>query len=209
MNHSQNWSSLFDGLESFLTSGTSHQNPHQTARQAGRLGYSLLFGDSNCCRHPPGRGHKDGTPTIRPEDRGFFGPPALRQPAILRDSTDRSAPAHSRGLSRYGQASMVEEILISFRQTTAIDLLLPGVERTGKPVELAVAVIVGYKDGKIYNEHSWLPIQTAKDSPSRPPCRPTEGRQGGPSRALRRNPEICQQHFRTPQGLFRRLAANL
>ena len=27
-------------------------------------------------------------------------------------------------------------------------------------------------------QHSWLPIQTANDSPYRPPCRPTEGRQG-------------------------------
>jgi len=73
---------------------------------------------------------------------------------------------------------MVEEILISFRQTTAMDLLLPGMEPTGKPAELAVAVIVGFKDGKICYEHSCFPIQTANDSPYRPPCRPTEGRQG-------------------------------
>ena len=41
----------------------------------------------------------------------------------------------------------------SFTHTTAIDWLLPGVTPTGKPVEMAVAVIVGFKDGKISHEN--------------------------------------------------------
>ena len=41
----------------------------------------------------------------------------------------------------------------SFTHTTAIDWLLPGVKPTGKPVEMAVAVIVGFEDGKISHEH--------------------------------------------------------
>jgi len=52
-----------------------------------------------------------------------------------------------------GQDQIVEEIFISFTHTTFIDWLLPGVAPTGKPVEMAVAVVVGFKDGKISHEH--------------------------------------------------------
>ncbi len=52
-----------------------------------------------------------------------------------------------------GEASIVEEMAISFTHTTRIDWLLPGVAPTGKPVEMAVAVVVGFKDGKISHEH--------------------------------------------------------
>jgi carboxymethylenebutenolidase len=52
-----------------------------------------------------------------------------------------------------GEHQIVEEVVISFTHTTAIDWLLPGVAPTGKPVEMAVAVIVGFKDGKISHEH--------------------------------------------------------
>jgi carboxymethylenebutenolidase len=52
-----------------------------------------------------------------------------------------------------GENQIVEEVAISFTHTTAIDWLLPGVAPTGKPVEMAVAVIVGFKDGKISHEH--------------------------------------------------------
>jgi carboxymethylenebutenolidase len=52
-----------------------------------------------------------------------------------------------------GTDQIVEELAISFTHTTAIDWLLPGVAPTGKPVELVVVVIVGFKDGKISHEH--------------------------------------------------------
>ena len=52
-----------------------------------------------------------------------------------------------------GETQIVEEVVISFTHTTPIDWLLPGVAPTGKPVEMAVAVIVGFKDGKISHEH--------------------------------------------------------
>ena len=48
---------------------------------------------------------------------------------------------------------MVDEFFISFTHTTMIDWLLPGVAPTGKSVEMAVAVIVGFKDSKISHEH--------------------------------------------------------
>jgi carboxymethylenebutenolidase len=52
-----------------------------------------------------------------------------------------------------GLDQIVEEIYISFTHTTEIDWLLPGVAPTGKQVEMAVAVVVGFKDGKISHEH--------------------------------------------------------
>lgn len=52
-----------------------------------------------------------------------------------------------------GHDQLVEELVISFTHTTPIDWLLPGVSPTGKSVEMAVAVIVGFKDGKISHEH--------------------------------------------------------
>jgi carboxymethylenebutenolidase len=52
-----------------------------------------------------------------------------------------------------GLDQVVEELVISFTHTAAIDWLLPGVAPTGKPVEMAVVVIVGFKDGKISHEH--------------------------------------------------------
>ncbi|MBM4123515.1 MAG: ester cyclase [Nitrospira sp.] len=52
-----------------------------------------------------------------------------------------------------GSDQIVEELVISFTHTTAMDWLLPGVVPTGKKVEMAVAVIVGFKNGKISHEH--------------------------------------------------------
>jgi len=52
-----------------------------------------------------------------------------------------------------GTDQIVEELAISFTHTTAIDWLLPSVAPTGKPVELVVVVIVGFKDGKISHVH--------------------------------------------------------
>jgi carboxymethylenebutenolidase len=52
-----------------------------------------------------------------------------------------------------GENQVVDELVISFTHTTPIDWLLPGVPPTGKRVELAVAVIAGFKNGKISHEH--------------------------------------------------------
>jgi carboxymethylenebutenolidase len=52
-----------------------------------------------------------------------------------------------------GDDQLVDELVISFTHTRAIDFMLPGVAPTGKPVEVAFAVIVRFKDGKITHEH--------------------------------------------------------
>src|SRR6202163_4074700 len=55
--------------------------------------------------------------------------------------------------STVGENQIFDESFISFTHTTAIDWLLPGVAPTGKPVEMTLAVVVGFKDGKISHEH--------------------------------------------------------
>jgi carboxymethylenebutenolidase len=52
-----------------------------------------------------------------------------------------------------GDERVVQELVMSFTHTMTIDWLLPGVAPTGKPVEVAFAVVVGFKDGKITHEH--------------------------------------------------------
>src|SRR3981081_4939832 len=52
-----------------------------------------------------------------------------------------------------GHDQVVDELVISFTHTTVIDWMLPGVPPTGKPVEVAFVVVVGFKDGKISHEH--------------------------------------------------------
>jgi len=52
-----------------------------------------------------------------------------------------------------GQDQVVEELVISFTHTKPVDWILPGVAPTGKPIEVAVVVIVGLKEGKISQEH--------------------------------------------------------
>ena len=52
-----------------------------------------------------------------------------------------------------GHDQVVDELVISFTHTTVIDWMLPGIPPTGKPVEVAFVVVVGFKDGKISHEH--------------------------------------------------------
>jgi carboxymethylenebutenolidase len=52
-----------------------------------------------------------------------------------------------------GDDRVVQELVMSFTHTMAIDWLLPGVAPTGKPVEVAFAVVVGFEGGKITHEH--------------------------------------------------------
>jgi carboxymethylenebutenolidase len=52
-----------------------------------------------------------------------------------------------------GDDQVVDEVVISFTHTAPIEWMLPGLAPTGKRVEVAFAVIVGFKDGKISHEH--------------------------------------------------------
>jgi carboxymethylenebutenolidase len=48
---------------------------------------------------------------------------------------------------------LVDELVIRFTHTEPIGHLLPGVAPTGRRVEIALAVIVGVRDGKVAYEH--------------------------------------------------------
>lgn len=52
-----------------------------------------------------------------------------------------------------GTQQIVDELIITFTHTTEIDWMLPNIKPTGKPVEVAFAVIVGFEAGKITHEH--------------------------------------------------------
>lgn len=53
----------------------------------------------------------------------------------------------------YSEKRLVDELIISFTHTTKIDWMLPGVEPTGKHVEVVFVVIVGFEDDKVAYEH--------------------------------------------------------
>lgn len=69
---------------------------------------------------------------------GKFFPPDVKITEVSRTADDHQ---------------IVDELVISFTHTTMIDWMLPGIAPTGKPVEVAFAVIVGFKDGRISHEH--------------------------------------------------------
>ena len=52
-----------------------------------------------------------------------------------------------------GESSIVEELYIRMTHTTVIDWLVPGVEPTGKVIEVAVVAVVGFDGDKISHEH--------------------------------------------------------
>ena len=52
-----------------------------------------------------------------------------------------------------GHDQIVEEVVISFTHTMALDWFLPGVAPTNKPVTAALVVVVGFEDNKISHEH--------------------------------------------------------
>lgn len=52
-----------------------------------------------------------------------------------------------------GHNTLVEEMIIAFTHTTKLDFMLPGVEPTGKRIEAAFVVIIGFDGGRISHEH--------------------------------------------------------
>jgi carboxymethylenebutenolidase len=52
-----------------------------------------------------------------------------------------------------GETQVVDELVLRFTHDVEMPALLPGVAPTGRQVELAFAVVVGFRDGKITHEH--------------------------------------------------------
>lgn len=53
----------------------------------------------------------------------------------------------------YSNERLIDKLIISFTHTTKIDWMLPGVEPTGKHVEVVFVVIVGIEGDKVSYEH--------------------------------------------------------
>lgn len=52
-----------------------------------------------------------------------------------------------------GQGRVVDELIVGFTHDREMDAILPGVEPTGRRVELPHTVVVGLEDGKVAYEH--------------------------------------------------------
>ena len=52
-----------------------------------------------------------------------------------------------------GADQVVDEMLVRFTHTSEVDWMLPGVEPTGRRVEISVVAIVKFADGKVAHEH--------------------------------------------------------
>jgi carboxymethylenebutenolidase len=93
-----------------------------------------------------------------------------------------------------GEDQLVEELFITFTHTTPIDWLLPGVLPTGRHVEMAVVVIVGFEDGLISHEHIYwdqagVLVQVGLLNPSGMPVT------GGDGARKVLNPELPPRQF--------------
>ena len=52
-----------------------------------------------------------------------------------------------------GESSVVDEFILRFTHTTRIDWMLPGVEPTGRPVEIPMVAVVKFQGDKLVHEH--------------------------------------------------------
>jgi carboxymethylenebutenolidase len=52
-----------------------------------------------------------------------------------------------------GSDQLVEEMVLKFTHSIEIDWMLPGVAPTGRPVAVALVVVVRFRDGKLAHEH--------------------------------------------------------
>ena len=52
-----------------------------------------------------------------------------------------------------GESQVVDELILSFTHDIEMPQLLPGIAPSGKPVQLAFCVVVGFEDGKVAHEH--------------------------------------------------------
>ena len=116
---------------------------HVAAELAGDLDTTMntMTDNPHLLNVPSGIGGagRDGVRTFYRDDLvGKFFPPDVTMTPVSRT---------------VGNDQVVDELVISFTHTQPIDWMLPDVAPTGKRVEIAFAVIVGFKDGRISHEH--------------------------------------------------------
>jgi carboxymethylenebutenolidase len=52
-----------------------------------------------------------------------------------------------------GPDQVVDELVMTFTHDRVLEIFLPGVEPTGRRIEIPVVVVVGFQDGRVHHEH--------------------------------------------------------
>lgn len=52
-----------------------------------------------------------------------------------------------------GEDRVVDELVMSFTHDRVLDIMLPGIEPTGRRISVPVVVVMGFEDGKVSHEH--------------------------------------------------------
>lgn len=89
-----------------------------------------------------------------PTMTGGVGKEALREFYSQRFIPQMPPDTELSPLSRtIGDNQVVDEMIFKFTHTVKMDWMLPGVEPTGKRVEIPLVAIVNFRDGKLAHEH--------------------------------------------------------
>jgi carboxymethylenebutenolidase len=52
-----------------------------------------------------------------------------------------------------GEDQVVDELLMTFTHDRVLEIMLPGIEPTGRRISIPVVVVVGFRGGKVRHEH--------------------------------------------------------
>jgi len=64
------------------------------------------------------------------------------------------ADTQIRQISRtVGEDQVVDELLMAFTHDRVLEIMLPGIEPTGRRISIPVVVVVGFRAGKVHHEH--------------------------------------------------------
>jgi carboxymethylenebutenolidase len=85
---------------------------------------------------------------------GGIGKPELRQFYAAHFISKMPPDLQMTTVSRtIGPDQLVEEMVLKFTHTVEIDWMLPGIAPTGRGVEVALVVVVRFRDDKVAHEH--------------------------------------------------------
>ena len=85
---------------------------------------------------------------------GGYGKPELRQFYSTNFIPKMPADLEMTTVSRtIGTDQLVDETVLKFTHTVEIDWMLPRIAPTGRRVEVALVVVVRFRDGKVAHEH--------------------------------------------------------
>src|SRR5262249_2543538 len=52
-----------------------------------------------------------------------------------------------------GENQVVDELVMTFTHDRVLEIMLPGIEPTGRKITVPGCVVVGFEDGKVHHEH--------------------------------------------------------